>query len=59
METRAYTTTDANGRTQTNYTTVMVPTYSESKNLDIFSYLDISGIFKLKGTTKKYIQFSF
>ena len=56
METRAYTTTDANGRTQTNYTTVMVPTYSESKNLDIFSYLDISGIFKLKDTTKKYIQ---
>ena len=56
METRAYTTTDSNGRTQTNYTTVMVPTYSESKNLDIFSYLDISGIFKLKDTTKKYIQ---
>ena len=56
METRSYTTTDANGRTQTTYTTVMVPTYTESQNLNIFSYLDISGIFKLKDTTKKYIQ---
>lgn len=56
METRSTTTTDANGRTQTTYTTVMVPTYSESQNLNIFSYLDVSGIFTLKDTTKKYIQ---
>ena len=34
----------------------MVPTYSESQNLNIFSYLDISGIFRLKDTTKRYIQ---
>ena len=56
METRSNTYTDANGRTQTTYTTVMVPTYSESQNLNIFSYLDISGIFRLKDTTKRYIQ---
>ena len=33
-----------------------VPTYTESQKLNIFSYLDISGIFRLKETSKKYIQ---
>jgi hypothetical protein len=55
-ETRTNTYYDAKGNLQTTHTTVIVPTYTESRTLNIFSYLDISGIFKLKGTTKKYIQ---
>ena len=55
-ETRTNTYYDAKGNLQTTHTTVVVPTYTESRTLNIFSYLDISGIFKLKGTTKKYIQ---
>jgi hypothetical protein len=55
-ETRANTYYDAKGNLQTTHTTVVVQTYTESRTLNIFSYLDISGIFKLKGTTKKYIQ---
>lgn len=56
METHTTTYTDANGRTQTTFTTVAVPTYNETLRLNIFSYLDVSGIFRLKDTTKKYIQ---
>ena len=56
LETRTNTYTDQNGNVQTTYTTVMVPTYTEAQSLNIFSYLDISGIFKLKETSKKYIQ---
>ena len=55
-ETRTNTYYDAKGNLQTTYTSVIVPTYTESQTLNIFSYLDISGIFKLKDTTKKYIQ---
>ena len=55
-ETRSNTYVDQNGNVRTQYSTVMVPTYTESQHLNIFSYLDISGIFRLKETSKKYIQ---
>jgi len=41
------------------YTTVtpeIVETYNETRDLDIFSYLDISGMFRLKQTNKNFIQ---
>ena len=47
---------DSNGNYQTGYTTMTVPTYTELQQLNIFSYLDISGIFRLKQTSKRYIQ---
>ena len=47
---------DKNGNIQTSYSTEITKTYKESQKLSIFSYLDISGIFKLKEKSKKYIQ---
>ena len=55
-ETRTYTSTDANGNTTTTTSTILVPTYIESQLLEIFSYIDISGIFRLKETNKSFIQ---
>jgi len=55
-ETRTYTTTDSNGYTTTQTSTVLVQTYVEMKQLNIFSYLDISGIFRLKETNKSFIR---
>ena len=47
---------DPNGEVKTQYTNVIIRTYNESRKLNIFSYLDISGIFRLKDTSKKYIK---
>ena len=55
-ETRTYTSTDAYGNTTTNTSTVLVTSYVESQQLEIFSYIDISGIFRLKETNKSFIQ---
>ena len=56
LETRTYTSTDAQGNTTTTTTTVAVTTYVEHQQLNIFSYIDISGIFRLKETNKSFIQ---
>ena len=56
LETRTYTSTDVNGNTTTTTTTVPVTTYAEHQQLNIFSYIDISGIFRLKETNKSFIQ---
>jgi hypothetical protein len=56
FETRTYTSTDAQGHTTTTTTTVPVTTYIENQQLNIFSYIDISGIFRLKETNKSFIQ---
>ena len=56
VETRKITYTDMYGKKQTTYTSDTYYSYSESKKLNIFSYLDISGIFRLKQTNKKYIM---
>ena len=56
LVTRTYTSTDAQGNTTTTTTTVAVTTYVEHQQLNIFSYIDISGIFRLKETNKSFIQ---
>ena len=45
-----------NGNTTTKTTSVSVSTYNEEQQLNIFSYIDISGIFHLKETNKSFIQ---
>ena len=41
---------------QKNLDAKKIETYSETKQLNIFSYLDISGIFRLKETNKNFIK---
>ena len=50
------TTTDLQGRQITSYQLIAVNTYNETRELDIFSYIDISGIFRLKQTKKNLIE---
>ena len=54
METKAITTYNGSG-TQTTFMTIPVSTYTETQKLNIFSYLDISGIFRLKEANKNLI----
>ena len=56
METKGYIIDNEGSIIKTVYKEEEVPTYTESQKLNIFSYLDISGIFKFKETYKKYIQ---
>ena len=48
--------TNAQGTKMTTVNPEIIETYSETQKLDIFSYLDISGIFRLKETKKNFIQ---
>ena len=52
IETRFDISTDINGDTRTKTSFESITTYAEHQQLNIFSYIDISGIFRLKKLTK-------